>query len=409
MVKIVSSKDPRIPNHATLLAIDNRPIEDFLEFNFYNDVVKHRKILVNLNGRKKEIIFKPDEKIMIKLETPKYRSCENDCDFCFVKGLPRGLRKELYFRDDDYRLSFLFGNFLSLTNITNDDIRRIARLRLSPLYVSVHTTNPALRQKLFKNERAALIMKSLSMLIEHNIKLHCQVVVIPGVTDGESLFRTINDLSKFYPGVASIGVVPVGKTKYLKHITQISIKSARQITKMVNEFHEKFRKKYKCGLVYLADEFFIKCHNPIPEASYYDDFPQQENGIGMVRLFIDEIASLSKIKEISGRNLILTSKLALPFVKMLKSRLEGGGSGKARIDIRAVRNHFFGDSVTVAGLIGALDFSRVMQGLHKRYDRIVLPPNCVNESGKFIDNKIISDKKVIVSPNALGELIKWLQ
>jgi len=401
MLKIITSKDPRIPNRAQLLSINNQPVEDFLEFNFYDDVAKTRKISVESNGIRKEIIFKPDKKILIEFEAPKYRQCENNCDFCFVNGLPKGLRRELYFRDDDYRLSFLFGNFLSLTNINKKDISRIGRLRLSPLYISVHTTDPVLRKKVFKNEKAALIMKQLQALIDQNVNLHCQVVVMPHITDGKNLIRTIRDLSNLYPGVSSIGIVPVGRTRYLKDIALVPKIMAEEIILIVENLHKDFRKKYKRGMVYLADEFFIKTGYAIPETSYYDDFPQYENGVGMARVFIDEVRSLSRIRKVKGKNVILTGKLALPFLNMLKTKLN--------IDIVAVDNYFFGNSVTVSGLIGANDIARTIRNLGEKYDHLILPPNCVNDQGKFIDNKIISDRRIIVSPVSIKGLIKCLQ
>jgi putative radical SAM enzyme (TIGR03279 family) len=407
MIRVITSDNPKIPKGATLLAINRYNIEDFLEFNFYNDITKTRKVLIEINGFKKDVIFEPNEKISIRFQDPSYRQCTNDCVFCFINGLPSGLRKELYFRDDDYRLSFLFGNFLSLTNITKDDIKRIGRLKLSPLYVSVHTTDPIMRRKLFKNNRAGLIMKHLSSLVEENIKLHCQIVLIPGITDGESLYKTIYDLNRLYPGVSSIGVVPVGKTKYLKGIPLVSKALAKETISLVESLHNKFRKKFKKGLVYLADEFYIKTDYPIPDISYYDDFPQYGNGIGMARMFIDEMKTLNKINKMQGKILILTSKLAFPFLNMLKTKLNQSKENK--IDVMKVENRFFGNSVTVSGLIGADDFSRTIFNLKKNYDRIVLPPNCVNDSGKFIDDKLFSDKRVIISPNSIRELLKCLQ
>ena len=233
MVRIIHSDDARIPNSARLLSINNHKIDDFLEYQFYNDITNTRKILIENKGVKKEVVFEPDEKIAIELEEPVYRQCENNCDFCFINGLPKGLRKKLYFKDDDYRLSFLLGNFLSLTNISKHDIQRIGRLKLSPLYVSVHTTDAELRRRLFKNDKAGLIMQYLSSLIDNNIKIHCQIVVIPHITDGANLIKTITDLSTLYPGVSSIGVVPVGRTKYANNIPMVSEKLAQKTIGLV--------------------------------------------------------------------------------------------------------------------------------------------------------------------------------
>jgi putative radical SAM enzyme (TIGR03279 family) len=428
MIKVEHSNDARILNNAVLLSINDHEIDDILEYQFYNDITKPRKILIQDNGVKKEIVFKSHEQIKVKFQEPEYRHCENNCDFCFINGLPRGLRKELYFRDDDYRLSFLFGNFLSLTNVDQDDIKRIARLKLSPLYVSVHTTDPELRRTLFENEKAGLIMEQLSSLIDNNIKIHCQIVVIPGLTDGVNLTRSINDLSTLVPGVNSIGIVPVGKTKYINSIPLVSKKLARPIIDLADEFHNRFRKRYKRSIVYCADELYIKAGLSLPGMYYYDDFPQYENGIGMVRTFINEIENLNRVKNLPGRILFLTGHLARPFVNMLKNKFE------TNIDIIGIDNHFLGDSVTVSGLIAGEDFMRTINELDKKYDVIVLPPNCVNDSGEFIDGQMISrdcharhffwrarnDKKryfirnsnnnrVLTSPNNLKELIACLQ
>lgn len=409
MIRVKTSKEPRIPAGAMLVAINSHKIEDHLEYKFYNDVTEPRKVVIKTKDVKKTLTFKPHEKIRIQLEKPVYRQCENDCDFCFINGLPKGLRRELYFRDDDYRLSFLFGNFLSLTNISKRDIKKIGRLKLSPLYVSVHTTNPDLRRKLFKNAKAELIMEYLSALVRENITVHCQIVLIPGVTDGGNLIHTITALSTLYPGVSSIGVVPVGKTKYLKAIPAVSKRLAKQTIRLIESLHSVFRKSYGKGLVYLADEFYIKAGLPIPKRPYYDDFAQYENGIGMVRQFIDEIDGLRTIKRTRGRFLLLTSTAAFPYVHMLKMRLSHLWSiDDENIDVVAVENRFFGKSVTVSGLIGAGDFSSTIRSLKKKYDRIILPPNCVNDDRKFIDDQVLHESRVIVAPHSIKELVKCL-
>jgi len=408
MPKVISSLDNRIPIGSQLLKINNHHIEDFLDYQFYNDSSKTRQILLQIDGIIKSIALKSQEKIDIKLEEPRYRHCENDCYFCFIKGLPKDLRKELYFRDDDYRLSFLFGNFLSLTNLHDHHIRRIARLRLSPLYISVHTTNRTLRQRIFKNKKAGMIMDQLSTLVELNIKLHCQIVLIPGINDGKELIETIYDLAKLYPGVESIGIVPVGKTRYLKGIASVSRNLARETIKAVTKIHLEFRKKYNKGIVYLADEFYIKAGLSIPKSSYYDDFPQYENGIGMTRQFIDEISSIRGIKKLKkGRFLMLTGELAFSFVDLLKGHLSN--SKIIEIDVVVVKNFLFGNYVTVSGLIGGNDFQRVINSIDKKYDRIILPPNCVNDAGRFIDNVELDDKRIIVAPYRIKEFLKCLQ
>lgn len=410
MVQCVTSDDERISARATLLTINGHAINDFLEFQFYNDCTQKRTVVVQQDGLTREIVFEPEENIAVTLEQPVYRSCTNNCEFCFINGLPEGLRTELYFRDDDYRLSFLFGNFLSLTNVTPDDIRRIGRLRLSPLYISVHTTNLQMRQRLFKNKNAAHITEQLRLLAKHHIKLHCQIVVIPSMTDSDELSATIRDLTILYPAVQSIGVVPVGRTKYAPPIPAITKKIARETIARVESAHATYRKKYGRGIVYCADEFYIRMNMPIPPAEYYDDFPQYENGIGMARTFIDDVATAGANKIAHGRYLILTGVLAHPFVCQLRDRLrEKNDKYKTTIDVRAVTNTLFGNSVTVSGLLSGSDFIKVLRVKENHYDRIILPPNCVNDSGAFLDDQQLDDQRITISPHTIKELITCLQ
>ena len=405
MVRVVASKDKRISPGSNITRINDQKIEDFLEFHFYNDVSKTRRVQVKKNGRLRTILYRPNQPIAVTLESPRYRQCENHCDFCFIKRLPKNLRKELYFRDDDYRLSFLFGNFLSLTNVHEKDIARIVRLRLSPLYVSVQTTDPKLRVQLFKNEKASAIIKTMSKLIKGGVKLHCQIVVIPGFNSGKNLIRTIEDLGSMYPGVLSIGIVPVGKTKYCRRMPSVTKRMAQSIIELGRDYHKRFRKEYGRGLVYIADEFFTKTGQPIPPRQYYDDLPQYENGIGMVRTFLDEIDQTKKVKNTKGRFLILTGTSAYPFLNILKAKL----NPHIKFDIEPVKNHFFGLSVTVSGLLSARDINRKINTLNVKYDRIILPPNCVNERKQFLDDEIITDPRALIAPHSIKELLQCLQ
>jgi putative radical SAM enzyme (TIGR03279 family) len=405
MVRVITSKDKRIPTGTRLIAINDQKVKDLLEFEFYNDTSKTRQVTIQTNSTSRRITYKPHETIAVSLAPPKYRQCANDCDFCFINGLPRHLRKELYFRDDDYRLSFLFGNFLSLTNVSKSDISRIGRLRLSPLYISVHTTDPEIRTRLFKNKRAGQILEQLKALADNDIKLHCQIVVIPGVTSGKNLSNTIKDLSSLYPAVTSIGIVPVGKTKYAMKLPSVSRKLAQSIVRTGMRFHNLFRKKHKRGLVYLADEFFIKTGYKIPEKRYYDDFPQYENGIGMVRSLLDEINAITRVKRTKGRHLILTGKLAYPYLKFLKVKI----APNMHVDIKSVPNVFFGKTVTVSGLLSAQDLNRTITRVDKHYDTIIVPPNCVNDSHQFLDDRKAESKSVLISPKTIQELLRCLQ
>ncbi|MBN2620101.1 DUF512 domain-containing protein [candidate division WOR-3 bacterium] len=409
MVIVEHSRDARIPVQSRLISINDHSIDDFLEFEFYNDQAQPRQVTVALNGRTQRIAFRPEEDIPITLQAPEYRTCRNDCAFCFIKGLPSGLRASLYVRDDDYRLSFLFGNFLSLTNVTDTDITRIARLRLTPLYVSVHTTDPELRIAMFKNERAGSIIEQLRSLIRHKITLHCQIVVIPGLNDGAQLNKSIEELSALYPGVASIGIIPVGRTRYAPSYPLVTAGQAAEIVHLVAARQHEFRAQRGKGVVYAADEFYIMSGIEIPSSPYYDDMPQIENGIGMVRSFLDEVSAIDARGKIKGRVLFVTSQYAKPYLTMLQQRLiQGGMIGAGDIEVCTIENTFFGPTVTVSGLLGADDIDQSIQPHDHRFDRIVLPPNCTNDDGDFIDNRQIA-ANTYVAPQSVEELLQWLR
>jgi putative radical SAM enzyme (TIGR03279 family) len=410
MVTIVSSSHPGIPAGAKLVTINRHRVEDVLEYTFYNNEADQRSIVILDKGERKQILIKEHEDIGIEVEPPQYRSCENRCEFCFINGLPKGLRKELYFRDDDFRLSFLFGNFLSLTNVSDDDIKRIRRLKLSPLYISVHATETDLRIKLFKNERAAEIMSQLTRLADAGIKLHCQVVVIPGSNDGIHLHRTIRDLSSLFPAVQSIGIVPVGVSTHLNNIPSVTKAHARTLIQIVDSYHTRSKKSHGSGLVYAADELFIKAGLPVPEKEYYDDFPQYENGIGMARSFLDEVDNLKPPVHIRGRNLVLTGRAARPFLEKLKQKLLSiGALEHTAFDILTIDNTFFGKNITVAGLLTDHDLMPAIRKNKKKYDRIILPPYCVNQDRKLLDDIEIEDEQVMIAPHSIPELLPCLQ
>jgi putative radical SAM enzyme (TIGR03279 family) len=411
MIKVVRSNDPRIPEDSFLVSIDGHDIDDVIEFTFYNDTGQTRKLITEHEGIQQVVTLKPYEMNTFDLEEPVFRQCNNDCEFCFINGLPsQGLRKDLYVRDDDYRLSFLFGNFLSLTNVTQADIKRIGRLRLSPLYISVHTTNPRLRANMFRNSKAQYIVEQLKSLIDENIKLHCQIVVVPGINDDQELMYTLQTLYQFYPGIHSVGVVPVGTTKYLASIPRVSLSKAAKIVSALDSFHSDCRKECGVGFAYCADELFLLAGRHIPPASYYDDFSQLENGIGMLRQFIDEITTLNAKKRVSSKNMIITGMLAKPYVDMLVARLNESCSGTTPcVECRALQNRFFGPTITVSGLLTGHDIKDHIDEYLKRYDRIFLPPNCVNDSGNLLDGTVFSNERVFIAPSSLKEFALCLQ
>ena len=409
MIKVAASRDKRISKKDILISINHHKIDDWLDFTFYNDANIKRKIQIKANGHLKTIMFKEMEQLNIELAEPSWHHCENTCEYCFINGLPPNSRKTLFFRDDDFRLSFLYGNFISMTNLTKADYQKIFTLRLSPLYVSVHSTNPVLRAKMFNNNVAADIMKQLKQLIERDITIHTQIVIQPGVNDGKELLRTINDLVSLYPGVASIGIVPIGRTYYNRYLKAVNRKLAHNIVDLSRKMNKQLRRRFNKGIVYASDEIFLTAGDRIPDCTYYDDMPQHENGIGMIRHFLDAINSWNGHGRIHKRMLVLTGSLAYPFISKMKQKMvDIGFLAPSDMKVCRVNNSFFGDSVTVAGLIGGHDFSNAIKKSKIQYDLVLLPPYCMNSEHRLIDDQKLPSGAVIASTD-YRNFITWLQ
>ncbi|BCV21484.1 DUF512 domain-containing protein [Moorella sp. Hama-1] len=311
------------------------------------------------------------------------RHCANKCLFCFVDQMPAGLRRGLYLKDDDYRYSFLHGNFITLTNLQPADWDYIRRWHLSPLYVSVHTTNPELRQQILGNHRAGAIMDQLQRLAAAGIQVHTQIVLCPGLNDGPELTRTIRDLSGLFPAVQSIAVVPVGLTsgrEKLFPLRRVGPVAAREIVTRIAAWQADFRQRYGRGLVYGADELYLLAGLPLPPAGYYDDFPQTENGIGITRLFLDEFAGALKENRPAPaqprRVAVATGTLAAPLLSGLVQRLTQENPGLAA-RVVAIPNRFFGPEVTVAGLLTGRDLrtglEEAVSWAREKKGEIILP------------------------------------
>ncbi|MDS1030683.1 DUF512 domain-containing protein [Bacillota bacterium LX-D] len=321
------------------------------------------------------------------------KRCQNNCIFCFVDQMPKNLRKSLYIKDDDYRYSFLFGNFITLTNLKECDLKRIVDLKLSPLYVSVHTTNPTLRAKILGNKSAGRIMEQLKFLVENGIIIHAQAVLVPGVNDGKELMQTIKSLASLCPGVASLAVVPVGLTNQrleLEPLQTFNRDKAADVLKIVEDFQHNFLSELKTRFVFVADEFFILAREKLPEDSYYEDYLQLENGVGIARLFIDEFKRLLKITQpkVDRHNpiIIVTGKSAEDILKELILDLQKI-IPDINVNVLALENNFFGHTVTVAGLLTGQD---LINGLNKAHlaknTRILIPDVMLKDGELFLDD-----------------------
>lgn len=326
------------------------------------------------------------------------RQCANKCIFCFVDQLPPGVRPTLGVKDDDYRHSFLHGSFISLTNLRPRDWERIEAWHLSPLYVSVHTTNPELRARLMGNPRASRIMEDLRRLARAGIAVHTQVVLCPGINDGPELERTLEDLGALYPGVSSIAVVPVGLTDFrasLSPLRPYSPGEAAAVVEQVERWQEIFRREKGTRLVFLADEFYLLAGQPVPGAAFYEDFPQLENGVGLVRRFIDSFrraAGRLRARVDSGREYcIVTGEAAAPILAAL---VDGVKARAPELAVRVVpiRNEFFSPRVTVAGLVTGQDIARQLPAHLESCHRppVVLVPGVMLREGVFLDDTTLT-------------------
>ncbi|HDH01218.1 MAG TPA: DUF512 domain-containing protein, partial [Nitrospirae bacterium] len=370
-----------------LVEINGNPVRDVIDYMFHcRDSGLNLK--VRRGGRSLAFRIKKKERTGpgIEFKPFKIKTCGNKCVFCFVDQLPKGMRKTLYLKDDDYRMSFLYGSYITLSKLLPAERKRIIEQRLRPLYVSVHTTNNDLRRKMLGNPGAPDILEEMKGLISHRIKVHTQIVLCQGLNDGDELLNTIKDLHKLYPYVASIAVVPVGLTRYGKgNVKPVGKSDAVKVIETVKQIRRRFRKRHGDPIVYLADEFYIKADLPFPSLKGYGDLPQLENGVGMVPLFLNSAKKLRLPKKMDARHVVVfTGAAFMPYLKELAERLrtiEG-----LTLDIIKVDNRFFGPSVTVAGLLTGKDILKAMVGRSKA--DCLLVPDVALKNGEdiFLDN-----------------------
>lgn len=317
------------------------------------------------------------------------KPCTNHCIFCFVDQQPEGLRKSLYIKDDDYRLSYLQGTYITLTNLTSKDKERIERLHLGPLYVSVHTTNPELRVKMLNNPKAANIIEDLKWLKNADIPIHAQIVLCPGYNDGVELERTLNDFTKFKSIIQSVAIVPVGITKFHQNGLQtLTRDNALHVIKQVEEFNKKVRKQ----MAMASDEFFIKADYPVPERKYYGNFAQIEDGVGALRLLMDDFNKTKKKFPKSLKNLKKITFATTPSAVKVMSEIieELNKIENLSCEITELKNNFFGDKVIVAGLITGSDL--INQLKDKNIENLVIPSIMLRPYTKdFLDNVTVED------------------
>jgi len=385
-----------------LLSIDRREVEDALDFRYLSSQVDRE---LTLSVAKKsgelwdiEIEKEEDEDLGLELEPIQTRICKNNCIFCFVHQLPRGkqVRRTLRVKDEDFRLSFLFGHYLTLTNLSEKDYLRIFEQRLSPLYVSVHATEPGLRQTLLQNRKPDDLLGNMRRLIQGGIRLHTQIVLMPGINDGAHLERSIADLLEFYPQVMTLSIVPVGLTDHrqgLPRLTPVDADYARKTIAHVSAIQERIRESHGTPFCFLGDEFFIMASQAIPPRSHYGDFPLVENGVGMVRNFLDEFHREMETPweppAVSIRGTVATGRIFHPILEDCVERMNGVLGTDLRCEL--VENRYFGGGITVAGLLTGSD---IFTGLSGRVhgDFVVIPSESMTgKEGLFLDDWVRAD------------------
>ncbi len=391
-----------------LLAIDGHPIKDVLDYRFF---LTEEKICLTLKREDRvfDVLIKKEryDDIGLEFETflmDKKKRCANKCIFCFIDQNPDGMRETVYFKDDDTRLSFLMGNYVTLTNVKDEELERIVKMRLSPVNVSVHTTNPELRRKMLGNPNAGKIMEQLKILKDGGIDINCQIVSCRGINDGAELVRTVRDLETLYPAVQSIAVVPAGLTCHregLYPIEPYDSLSAKNIIETVEELGDEYLEKYDLRLVYAADEFYLAAKKPLPPEKDYDGYPQLDNGVGLLRCAREEILDEIRYrndtglwKDLSKKRLnitLFTGVAAYDFLceiaKEIEKRLP-----LLKLKVKAVKNQFFGETVTVAGLLCGQDIINTAK--EEKPEILILPAVSLrHERDKFLDDLTLEQVK----------------
>lgn len=348
-----------------LVSVNAQNVTDVLDYRF---LITEKRVTLSLLRDEKpfSVVIDKEEYDDVGLSFATYlmdreRSCENNCIFCFIDQNPKGMRETIYFKDDDTRLSFLHGNYVTLTNCDKDELSRIARLRLSPVNVSVHTTDGALRAQMLANPAAADILEQLRFLVSRGIRINCQIVLCRGINDAEVLQKTLRDLVSLGEMVQSVAVVPAGLTRFRKglaDLTDYDAKSAAEVIDLVEAFSEKQYEKHGERRVFLSDEFYVRAGRPLPEAEHYEGYPQLDNGVGLLRsLEEDVLFALSDVqaKSEKKRYLLFTGMAAEGFLRDLVARILAEHPN-VTCDVVGVLNRFYGESVTVAGLLTGSDY-----------------------------------------------------
>ncbi len=388
----------RIHKGDTLISINGNAITDVLDYRFYMTDEHLEILLCDQEKKLRTVVVEKDEYDDLGLEFETYlmdrqMGCKNACIFCFVDQTPPGMRKSLYFKDDDTRMSFLFGNYTTLTNLKEGDIQRIIKMHISPINISIQTMNPALRVQMMKNPFAGESLKFVRMLTEGGIKINTQIVLCPGYNDGEQLEYSLSELAKLGPNVQSIAVVPVGLTRYREKLTPLRgffPQEAVEVVKTMERWGEYFCKEYGTRTAYASDEFYILAGKDFPPYEFYEDFAQLENGVGMMTLMQHDFTQALKEAQLeqspaAHRCTIATGQLAYPMMQNFAERVQQAFP-QVQVQVKKIRNDFWGPTITVAGLITGQDLLVQLEGLDLGSE-LLIPANMLrHEQDRFLDD-----------------------
>lgn len=379
-----------IKENDILVSINGHEITDVLDYRFY---LAEKRVDIKIK-REEELNFVIEkelyEDIGLEFETPlmdKKHRCENKCIFCFIDQLPKGLRDSLYFKDDDSRLSFLHGNYITLTNLEKRDIERIIEMHISPVNISVHTTNPELRCKMMHNKKSGTVLSYIDMLAEAGIEICGQIVLCRGINDGDELTRSLNDLAKYYPNLRSVCIVPSGLTKFrdgLYPLKGFDKDSAKSVIAQVEKINKTYYKKFRKNLFFCSDELYLMAGKKLPKDEYYEDYSQIDNGVGMLRSFECEVDGFLKTLSLEEKNIqrnvsVATGDAAYDFICKMVKKIQKKCKN-VNCKVYRVLNDFFGHTITVSGLITGVDMINQLSDCDLG-EELILPKNMLRAEG----------------------------
>lgn len=384
-----------------LLSMNHMGVEDIFDYHYHEKEEFLTLLIRKPDGEEWELEIEKDSEEDLGMSfgsslMDEYHSCHNKCIFCFIDQMPPGMRDTLYFKDDDTRLSFLQGNYVSLTNMSSEDLDRIIRYKMAPINISVHTTNPELRVRMLKNRFAGDIMEKIGKLSAAKIPMNSQIVLCKGFNDGKELERSIRDLSAYLPYMESLSVVPVGITRYregLEKLEPFTREDARQVVAVIEGWQDKLKKEHGSRFVHASDEWYMMAGLPIPEAEYYEGYHQLENGVGMMRLFMESFLAClesasgdDKKREVS----VVTARLAYSVIQELLARLPEKFPNTV-VHLYCIRNDFFGETITVTGLLTGQDMIAQLKG-KPLGEKLLIPGNTLKaDEAVFLDDITLED------------------